>query len=86
MQQSSIIFGALFIGFLLYVTARGRLPAYVSLFWKGGTGNAGIGNQNLAPGFGGIPGLGLVPQQGGGSIIPGVPLLQPGFGAPVPGA
>ena len=36
MSQQSVIFAALFIGFVVYITARGRLPAYVALFWAQG--------------------------------------------------
>jgi hypothetical protein len=33
MSQQSAIFAAMLIGFVVYITMRGRLPAYVALFW-----------------------------------------------------
>ena len=34
MSQTGIIFATLVIGFLVYVTTRGRLPLYVGVIWK----------------------------------------------------
>lgn len=33
MSRTSVIFGALFIGFLVYITMRGQLKDYGSLIW-----------------------------------------------------
>lgn len=32
MRQSTVIFGTLLLGFVIYVTIRGQLPAYMSIF------------------------------------------------------
>jgi hypothetical protein len=32
MQQSTIVVGALFLAFLIFVTARGELPTYLQIF------------------------------------------------------
>ena len=54
MSQNSVIFAAFFIGFLIYVTLRGRLAQYVGLFWKPGQtlGVVPSGSQgtNIPPG------------------------------------
>jgi hypothetical protein len=39
MSQSSLIFGALFIGFLVFITMKGQLPQYAAIFW--GASNTG---------------------------------------------
>jgi hypothetical protein len=49
MQQSNVIFAALFVAFIVYVTLRGELPTYVGLL-KGTSGNMTVAssqNQNL---------------------------------------
>ena len=33
MSQSSILFGGLFLGFIVYVTLKGQLPAYEQVLW-----------------------------------------------------
>jgi hypothetical protein len=45
MSQSSIIFGALFIGFLVYVTMKGQLKAYGAIF----TGSAASTSNAMSP-------------------------------------
>jgi hypothetical protein len=35
MSQTSIIFGALLVGFIVYVTAKGQLPAYFAVLGLG---------------------------------------------------
>lgn len=45
MSQSSIIFGALFIGFLVYVTMKGQLKAYAAVF----TGSVQTGGNLTDP-------------------------------------
>lgn len=45
MTQTSVIFGALVVGFIVYITTKGRLPAYVATLWatapNSGTASAG---------------------------------------------
>jgi hypothetical protein len=45
MSQSSIIFGALFVGFLVYITMKGELQAYAAVF----KGTASTGNSVTSP-------------------------------------
>jgi len=52
MSQSSIIFGALFIGFLVYVTMRGELGQYGAAFM--GTSSGGIGDVTNVLGGSGL--------------------------------
>ena len=37
MRQSTIIFGSLLLAFVIYITLRGQLPAYLGLFTGKGT-------------------------------------------------
>jgi hypothetical protein len=37
MSQTSVIFGALLVGFIVYVTSRGQLPQYLAIFGFGTT-------------------------------------------------
>lgn len=52
MSQSSILFGALFIGFLVYVTMRGELSQYGAAFM--GTSSGGLGDVTNIMGGSGI--------------------------------
>ena len=38
MRQSTVIFGTLLAAFVIYITIRGQLPSYLSLFTGGTTG------------------------------------------------
>ena len=42
MQQSNVIFAVIFFAFVIFVTIRGELPAYLAIFFGsgGGGGNA----------------------------------------------
>ncbi len=44
MNQTSIIAASLVIGFIVFVTTRGELPAYLAVF--------GIGQSNMGPNVG----------------------------------
>lgn len=52
MQQSNVIFGALLIAFIVYITARGELATYIQLLRGGGAqaGAAGGGTQSASSG------------------------------------
>jgi hypothetical protein len=70
MSQTSIIAGALIVAYMVFITVRGELPAYLAVFT--GTGAA--------------PPAGVAPPVGGGpytdpSQVPLPPLLQPGGGS-----
>lgn len=52
MRQSSIIFGALFVAFIVFVTVRGELPAYIAALLPRSSGGAG----SAAPSGGGLLG------------------------------
>lgn len=41
MRQSNVIFGALLFAFIVYITVRGQLPAYLDLFRGKGSGASG---------------------------------------------
>jgi len=63
LRQSSIIFGALFAAFIVYITVRGELPKYLqALFPKsGGSAPAGTGSiagslPSIGQGIGGVTG------------------------------
>lgn len=43
MQQSNVIFGALLLAYLLFITLRGELPAYITLLRGGGAANNSTG-------------------------------------------
>lgn len=65
MSQSSIIAAALIVAFLVFITVRGELPAYLAVFTGkdasqvsiGSTGGTG-GGTVISPGGGGNNGLG----------------------------
>lgn len=40
MKQSNVIFGTLLLAFVIYITLRGQLPAYLSLFSGEGSSSA----------------------------------------------
>lgn len=42
MSQTSIIFGALLIGFVVYVTLKGELAAYANILFGASPSNAGV--------------------------------------------
>lgn len=44
MQQSNVIFGALFLAFIVFITVRGELPTYLSLL-RGSGQTKNIGNE-----------------------------------------
>lgn len=54
MSQSALLVSMLAAGFLLYVAARGRLPAYASVLWGpaqssgGGGGGGGVDAEDAA--------------------------------------
>lgn len=50
MSQTSVIFGALVIGFIVYITTKGRLPAYVATLWATAPSstNAGAGGTPVS--------------------------------------
>lgn len=49
MKQSTVIFGALVFGFVVYITLRGQLPAYLGLFNSSKTSVASGGNADKTP-------------------------------------
>ena len=59
MSRNGVIFGALFIGFLFYVTARGNLTRYFDLLWQTNSSSAS-GQQISLPLFSksGLPKMG----------------------------
>lgn len=89
MNQSSVIFGGLFIGFLIYVTIRGRLPAYAALFYQKGSGSGSGNPAATAPLVTNPFGTGISPITPGGTQVPNIgltpltPSLIPGL---LPGA
>jgi hypothetical protein len=46
MSQTAVIFGSLFVAFVVYVTLRGQLPAYAAVF-LGGSGGSGTPAPNV---------------------------------------
>ena len=80
MSQNSIIFLALFLGFLIYITLRNRLASYVSLFWKAGQ-SLGSVPSSATGGASGNPALQLPPMPSAASYINGLP----GFDNSIPG-
>lgn len=57
MPQNSIVFGALAIGFVVYITIKGRLPAYLALFYtrQAAPSNATETSSSFtAPQYGGV--------------------------------
>lgn len=61
MSQTSIIFGTLLIGFIVYITIKGELPAYAAVLWgpKPATGTVTTTFPN-----GAIPTLSPIPSLG----------------------
>ena len=56
MSQSNIIFGTLLFAFIIYITTKGELPAYIGLFTKKGTSaSVGTDTSGSASVFG-VPG------------------------------
>lgn len=67
MSQSGKIFGALLLGFLVYVTLLGHLPEYFKLLWgkaapvsppvdpKKGSGAGVVAPNSSLPGYEGVP-------------------------------
>jgi len=51
MRQSNVIFGAIVFAFLVYITTRGQLPAYLGLFRSRGGSGGGGGNTVVATDF-----------------------------------
>lgn len=47
MKQSTVIFGVLLFAFLMYITLRGQLPAYLALFKGKVTGSATGSSSNV---------------------------------------
>lgn len=68
MDQSSVIFGALIIGFVVFVTMRGELPKYFAVF---------IGGSSSS----GPPGLGSLPSAGGISDLSSLGTMGSFFGS-----
>lgn len=68
MPQSSVIFGALFIGFLVYITMKGELGAYGQAFF-GTQAGPSTGDSSSSGGAGSLLGdvTSLVGGSGGGS-------------------
>ena len=55
MSQSTLIVGALFVLFVIYITAKGELPAYLKVFGLGGNSSAAGGTPVTIPGvIGGV--------------------------------
>lgn len=46
MKQSTIIFVTLLVAFVIYITIRGQLPAYFSLFTGANVGNVSKDNSD----------------------------------------
>jgi hypothetical protein len=46
MSQTSVIFGALLVGFVVYVTSRGQLPAYLAVLGFGGSSSNASTSSN----------------------------------------
>lgn len=47
MQQSNFIFGMILLAFIVFITTRGELPAYISLL-RGGTASGDTGGASGA--------------------------------------
>ncbi len=78
MSQNSVIFGALFVGFLVYITIRGSLAKYVSVFTTKNTNNTSPGTAPLT----GTPSIGnsnnLVPGSLGRAGVTNSQAMAPG--------
>lgn len=70
MRQSSVIFGALFVAFIVFITVRGELPAYLGALFPKKSGSSGGG---LFGGLGSFGGIGsILGGSGGSSIVDGL--------------
>lgn len=52
MGQSNVIFGAILIAFIVYITAKGELATYIQLLFGGGAqpaGGNGTGDNSSVP-------------------------------------
>lgn len=71
MNQSTFIFGALFIAFIVYITAKGRLGLYLSLL-NGSAKPDSVGGASSAPIPGSqLPNIGGLPSP---NAVPGLPM------------
>lgn len=75
MSQSSVIFGALFVGFLVYITMRGELSQYGAAFAGTAQGPSQSGSSSSGGNGGGIAGV-LGGVMGGGDDSGGVDMGQ----------
>jgi hypothetical protein len=68
--QTSVIFFALLVGFVVFITLRGELPAYLYVIGLGGGGlpAAPVVTGGGTPTTGNVPGLGPYTQNPDGSI------------------
>ena len=50
MQQSNVIFAAIFLAFLIFITIKGELPAYLAIFFgsSGASGSASAGGASAS--------------------------------------
>lgn len=69
-QQSNVIFAALLIAFILFITNRGELPTYLTLLRGGGTINSSATQQGILSGL--IDEGQTIDNNGVASDIPGV--------------
>jgi len=65
LSQTSIIAASLVIAFVVFITVRGELPAYLSIFGVG-SGSTPAGSSGSAGVTSGGPGINLVISGGGG--------------------
>ena len=80
MRQSSIIFGALFVAFIVFITVRGELPNYIGVLFPKSGGSSGASSGDLLGSAGSMfGGLGSIFGSGGSSSgALGVGSLNPG--------
>ncbi len=50
MSQSNLIFGILLFAFIVYITSRGQLPDYISLFTSKGSGEHTTASKSTSTG------------------------------------
>jgi hypothetical protein len=48
LRQSTVIFGTLLFAFIVYITLRGQLPAYLDLFKPGANTSSPIASSGVA--------------------------------------
>lgn len=80
MNQNSIIAFSLIVGFIVFITVRGELPAYLAVLGLGAGATSGTSNL-----LGGLTGLGGISSTIPGSTtgtIPGAP--SGSLGSPLP--